>query len=529
MYYNIFTKYCISHGATITPLTTESGVSSHLGLCNPSVLDDNGTLRLIIRNVNFALWCCDNPYRFTSPYGPLCYMTKTYDKFLRTRNFLCAMNSNSLSYKMIDTSEHDYEPVFEMVGHEDMRLVRWDGKLYGTGVQRDYDEKGVGRMHLSELDPETGRELSRLRIKAPGDDNTYCEKNWMPVLDMPYNYVKWCNPFVLVSVDPSTGDSRVVLEKQVDQDMENLYFDQTDIRGSSQVVRWGDYRVAMVHRCRLWFNEKGQKSDTDYFTQFIVWDMDWNVVRISTPFKFAQFGIEFTNGLSFVDGKFIIPFALQDNMCFMMSVDGDVVRKFIFGEDYSLGDFRLEGSPFIEFFNDTSDSYRCEALGRVYYQDGHYASSFVCFQRACEYNTFRTRDELYECMYMCGMSLAKIGNMDEYEKSLWLRMVDLDPLRSEGYLMLSLYYAWRGQLRDAYTFARLAYMKGSYGFKDADTWRINGMIQYAKATYWTENYRESEEMARQILADGVSEYQEHEITRFLDEINANKEKRYRLL
>lgn len=521
-----FVKYCMSHGAVLTPLETDSLASGHLGLCNPSVLSDGDRTRLIIRNVNFALWCNDDPYRMNSPHGPLCYMTRKDDWFLRTRNFLCELSDDTLAYKLIDTSEHDYEPVFEMAGHEDMRLVRWDGKLYGTGVQRDWDERGVGRMHLSELDESTGKELSRVRIKAPGADDSYCEKNWMPVLDMPFHYVKWCTPLTLVRVDPESGESEVLFEKEVDWNTENIQYDGTDIRGSSQVVEWGDYRVALVHRCRLWYNEKKQKSDTGYFTQFMVWDREWNLVRASEPFKFAEFGIEFTNGLAVRDGKFLIPFALQDNMCFLLSVDEAVVADFMFGRSKVFGGVLLTGCAILDFFNDTKDSQACMAMGNRYLGNGHFASAFVCYCRACEYNTFRTNDELYECLYWCGMSLASIGGMEDYEKSLWLRMIDTDPFRSEGYLMLSRYYGYRGFGIDSHTFAKLAVEKNSYSFMDS----VSGELDYAKSLYWTEKYRDAETAVRNLLASGrLGDRDKASAEDFLLMVGEDKKNRYRVL
>lgn len=525
MQYN-FARHCMTHGAVIRPLMTDPSASGGFGLCNPSVLDDGGTARIILRNVNFAMWCCDDPHRFTSPYGPLCYMTRTDDRFLRTRNFLCELSDSSLDYKKVDTSRFDWEPQFEMAGHEDMRLVRWDGRLYGTGVQRDWNPTGVGRMQLSELDPETGAELSRVRIKAPGDDSTYCEKNWMPILDMPFHYVKWCDPLVIVKVDPTTGGSEVVLEKPVPTGTYNLSFDGTDIRGSSQVVPWGDNRIALVHRCRLWFNEKGQKSDTDYFTQFVVWDGNWNVVAMSEPFKFAGFGVEFTCGLSFGDGVFRIPFALQDNMAFLLDVSEDVVVDFIFGGNASDGGYSLEGNTLLEFFGNTADSSNCEAMGRLYYGKGHYASAFACFQRACEYDTFRTIDDLYACMWRCGMCLKMLGNMGDCEKSLWLRMIELIPNRSDAYTMLSEYYEGFGMGRDMHTYAKLA-----YGFFD---WRLvdgaHGLLQYAKSLYWTERYFESEVMIDSLVSSGtLSESDQAAAVSFVKMINDNKANRYRVL
>ena len=60
-------------------------------------------------------------------------------------------------------------------------------------------------MELSELDisPDRVKEVSRFRIPAPAPDTSYCEKNWMPIVDKPFHYVKWSNPTEVVRVDTS--------------------------------------------------------------------------------------------------------------------------------------------------------------------------------------------------------------------------------------------------------------------------------------------------------------------------------------
>lgn len=195
----------LAAGGAIKPLTISSADSGGLGLCNPSIFVDRGELWMILRNVNYTLYHCENAQTFNNRWGPLSYLNPENDLHLRTWNFLCklAPDLSIERYCKIDTSALDKEPLWEFVGLEDARLVRWDGHLYGIGVRRDTTTNGQGRMELSELalDGDKVKEIGRYRIDHPVDPNWYCEKNWMPVLDMPYHFVKWTNPAELVKAD----------------------------------------------------------------------------------------------------------------------------------------------------------------------------------------------------------------------------------------------------------------------------------------------------------------------------------------
>lgn len=531
MYHN-FAKYCLTHGSIIRPLNIPLDGDEYVGICNPSILVDDDRIRLILRKVNYALWSCDDQYKFTTQYGPLWYITPDNDNRLKTKNCLCELTDENLDYKPIDTSNFDTEPLWEFVGLEDARLVRWDGKLYATGVRRDTTTNGQGRMELSELD-ENGKEISRVRIKAPGNDDSYCEKNWMPILDMPFHYVKWCNPVEVVKVNPVTGDCEIVVSKEQPSTLKYYSTDNMDIRGSSQVIRWGDYRVAITHMCTLWMNEKNQKCGTGYYEQFIVWDKDWNIIKLSEPFTFAHFGVEFTTGMAHKDGKFYIPFALQDNFSFMLEVDEHTIHRFIFNENYEYGVYVLKGNELLDFFNDTQDSKHCMELGMTYYNDGYYAPAMVLFERACEYNTFRLNSEMYNCLYLCGKSIANIGGRDEAELGLWYKMINFDMHRSEGYLMLSRYYEYRGHYCEAYAFAKIAYELNNYGLEfinDLDLTSFDGDFQYIKMLYYTENYLDClpwlEEMKGKYK---LNQYQLENVNGLIDWIKNNDKNKYRVL
>ena len=530
-----FVRHCLTRGSIIRPLNIPLDDKVYIGTCNPSIFFDGDRLRMIIRRVNYALWNSDNQYRFTTQYGPLWYITGDDERKLMTKNYLCELKDNVLTHKLINTSRFDKEPLWEFIGLEDARLVRWDGKLYGTGVRRDTTTNGQGRMELSELD-EDGNEISRVRIKAPGKDNSYCEKNWMAILDMPYHYVKWCNPVEVVKVNPKTGYSETVVLKEQPQDLEYYNTNNMGIRGSSQVIPWGDYRIAITHMCELWINEKKQKCGTGYFEQFIVWDKDWNIVKLSEPFRFAGFGIEFTNGLAYKDGYFYIPFALQDNFSFLLTVDENTVSDFIFKNDKTPGDYTLNSSTTLRFFDNPYDSYNCMEMGNSYFNQGFYAPSMVLYERACEYNTFKTQDELYDCMYLCGKSIANHGKNDDVEILLWNKMIDLDMNRSEGYLMASKFYSWRGRYSEAYMFAKLAYQINNFNMKLPDEVKyltlneIDGDIQYIATKYNTNEYLDCLPMAEKLRNTGtLNDNQMNEIDYYINIYKNNKKNKERIL
>lgn len=530
-----FAKLCLTHGAIIRPLTIPLKDNVYIGTCNPSIFFDGDRLRMILRRVNYALWNSDNQYKFTTQYGPLWYISGDDERHLKTINYLCEITDNEITHKLINTTKLDKEPLWEFIGLEDARLVRWDGKLYGTGVRRDTTTNGQGRMELSELDEE-GNEISRVRIKAPGNDDSYCEKNWMPILDMPYHYVKWCNPVEVVKADPITGDCETVVLKEQPQDLEYYNTNNMGIRGSSQVIPWGEYRIALTHMCELWVNEKSQKCGTGYFEQFIVWDKDWNIIKLSEPFKFAEFGIEFTNGLAYKDGKFYIPFALQDNFSFMLTVDEKLVSDFIFGNKKEFGEYNLNGHVILRFFDKPSDSYTCMELGNMYYCNKDFAPAMVLYARACEYNTFTTQDELYDCMYMCGKSIASHGKNDDAEILLWNKMIDLDMNRSEGYLMASKYYIYRNRFSEAYTFAKLAYELNNYKMKlpqivnSQYIGKFDGEMEYLWALYYTEKYLDCLPMADKLKANYKNDDNKlGQINGFIEFVENNKKNRYRVL
>ena len=323
-----FVKLSIENGGSIHSLLTPSSYLKGPSLTNPSIYNDNGKILVNLRNINYTLYHSEKK-KFEHQWGPLVYIHPENDLRLRTWNIVCELDESMRikRYNKIDTSKHPDKELWEFVGLEDVRIFRWEGKLYTCGVRRDLDTIGTGRMELCEIEiTDSGViELSQYRMPAPGDDTEYCNKNWMPILDMPYHFVKWTNGTNIVRYDIETNTTESVIQKEW-KDLGCI-----DLRGGSQIIPFGDYRICLAHETFLYQSPAGRK-DGDYKHRFIVWDKDWNIVNVSKRFSFMNAEIEFAVGMCEYKNDYLITFGFQDNAAYLLRVPQKFVKEYIYGE-----------------------------------------------------------------------------------------------------------------------------------------------------------------------------------------------------
>ena len=318
----------VSQGGKLAPLILPHSLTSGMGLMNPSIfIDDDGDILVNIRHVNYTLYHSEHDQRFFSPWGPLSYLHPEKDQRLVTTNYLCRLDKdlNIINYTEVDYSALDVPPIWEFVGEEDCRITQWDGNYYLIGVRRDTTINGQGRMEYSKIELDktnwTAKEVQRVRIPPPIDVNSYCEKNWMPILDMPYHFVKWAMPTEIVKANPDKSECEQVLTKSTP----SVPIDQ---RGGTNIVSWGDYYIAFTHEVKLWRNYLEQK-DSVYRHRMIVWDKEFNFVGLSNSFAFLDTPIEFCVGAAVRNGKLLLSFGVQDNAAFVLEVPKKVVNGLV--------------------------------------------------------------------------------------------------------------------------------------------------------------------------------------------------------
>lgn len=322
-----FVQKCVFSGGKLSPIVIPHGLTAGTGLMNPSILIDNdGDILVNLRHVNYTLYHSENTQKFPSPWGPLAYLHPEQDQRLATENYICRLdkNFNLINHTRVQMLEL-HKPIWEFHGLEDCRIVQWEGNYYIIGVRRDTTENGQGRMEYSRIDLNkdnwTATEVSRVRIPAPGENKTYCEKNWMPILDKPYHFVKWSMPTEVVKADPNEPKTEQVILKDTPRAPK-------DQRGGSQVVKWGNYYITFTHEVDLWKNYLKQK-DAIYRHRMIVWDQDFNFVGLTKAFSFLDARIEFAVGAAILGEDLLITFGFQDNVAFVLQVPNKVMNDLL--------------------------------------------------------------------------------------------------------------------------------------------------------------------------------------------------------
>jgi hypothetical protein len=145
-------KLCIDNGGKLSPSIIPGDLTDGTGLCNSSIfIDTNGDILLNLRHVHYTLYHSEFQQKYYSGWGCLAYLNPEDDISLKTGNYICKIDPDTLfieDFIKVDTSEHDIKPIWEFIGLEDSRVVRWDNKLYVSGVRRDVKDDGEGRMEL---------------------------------------------------------------------------------------------------------------------------------------------------------------------------------------------------------------------------------------------------------------------------------------------------------------------------------------------------------------------------------------------
>jgi len=318
----------VGEGGKLAPLVIHEGLTNGTGLMNPSIfIDNDGDILVNLRHVNYTLYHAENKQKFLSAFGPLSYLHPEKDHRLVTANYICKLDNNLVmtNFAKVDTSLLDIPPIWEFVGHEDCRLVQWDNTYYQIGVRRDTTTNGQGRMEYSQIELDkvnwTAKEVKRLRIPAPTPDTSYCEKNWVPVLNKPYHFIKWSMPTELVYANPNEAECLQVFLKETKPA-------PADQRGSSHVVRWGDYYISITHEVNLFKNYLKQK-DAIYRHRLLVWDKELNLLGLTAPFSFLDGRVEFCVGAAVHNDNLLVSFGFQDNAAFVLQIPNTVVTGMI--------------------------------------------------------------------------------------------------------------------------------------------------------------------------------------------------------
>lgn len=318
---NNFVKYCIDNNGQFIPLNPDKSLMTGTSFLNPSIfITDDDQILINIRQTNYTIiHTISGAYKLHG--NDLRYDYPENTNFINTTNYICKLNDQ---YKIIntyrvDTSALDKEPLWTFTGLEDARLIMWNNALYLFGTRRDTTLHGEGRIELSEIifNDDQIIEINRMRIPAPGEDNSYCEKNWMPILDKPFHFVKWTNPTEVVKFDINNQTTTVIQLNEYNQAV-NL----NNLKGGSHLIPWNGYYIAVVHE-----SHNNGSNPTQYLHRFVIWNQNLNLKIVSDTFIFMDGSIEFCCGLAYRNHNFFLSFGFQDNIAFLLKFPESIIYQ----------------------------------------------------------------------------------------------------------------------------------------------------------------------------------------------------------
>ena len=321
---NNFVKLALESGGIIKPLLIDSQDLCGPCLTNPSVAVVDGNILVNIRNINYTLYHAELN-KFEHIWGPLVYIHPENDMHLRTINHIAQLDEdlNITHCSKIDTSKFPDQELWEFVGLEDGRLIEWNDKLYLCGVRRDTTPNGEGRMELCELQftDTTVKEVLRYRIPGPPPDNEYCMKNCTPIEGNPFHLIKWTNPTCIMKFDVNGAETQVY-------ETNGYIPGYNDMRGGSQVIKYKDGYLTIIHETQLYGSELGRKDGT-YQHRFVYWDKEFKTRKFSKLFSFMNMKIEFCCGLAKYNNDYLITFGASDNAAYILKISDSFLEDFI--------------------------------------------------------------------------------------------------------------------------------------------------------------------------------------------------------
>lgn len=206
-------------------------------------------------------------------------------------------------------------------GLEDLRLVSWNGTLYGIGYRPDIQE---GRVMPQFVEFDDNMELKRTWFLDTGSKS---EKNWQPIEGHPFTFI----------YSPATGGLlHLEPEKLVPSSNPNLpstinkisapEFDPS-FSGSSQLIRLSDGRyISIVHTSNRKVDYGGYFR-WNYSHFFVVYNQDLQRITKSCPFKFVESEVEFVTGMSRVGSNIHITFSINDGMAHELVIPEDMFME----------------------------------------------------------------------------------------------------------------------------------------------------------------------------------------------------------
>ena len=287
-----------------------------------SYLKHLGKHYLNTRFVNYWMYP-SGYYRFHNP-----------DLVIENRNYLSELNPETL--EPTDFREMDERTIYGpdgsplvppkrdkrpfSVGLEDVRLFSgFDSKVRFIATNVEYSPALKNRMVVGTYDLGTCS-YRDCRVVVPPDAGSWCEKNWIPVVDsetLEERFIYKWSPMEIGRIDPSTNQLQIILRHEVRPWIFSRLRGSTTFVDSVLPEEHGKYLIGLAH-----FSE--EHSPRHYYHLLVLLEKNTlKPVRYSRVFYFEKLSIEFCIGMTVRGGNYVFWVSRfdRDPICLEVGID----------------------------------------------------------------------------------------------------------------------------------------------------------------------------------------------------------------
>lgn len=414
-----FVDYVLKHNGKNIQLPYDNGTHAET---NPSILINNDSLFINFRCVDYFLFnTYGNDYYSINDFGWIvlkdlysCNTKNTFKMF--DKDFKCiGIKKDVLGDDFNDGKIQN--SLFH--GLEDVRLVKWDDKIYLIGNRPDISNHNRMSIYCADDSYNITKEILIDEV-----ENAFVEKNWSPVEGKPFTFIRWTNPTEIIKVDENG--------KIVSREFKENHNFPTNFRGGSQTIKTKYGYMSIIHTSNLNVMENA-KTNIRYRHFFIMYDDDFNIIKISDPFVFQTPDVEFCCGLCKDSNDDIyITYSIKDSTAFLIKTTLDDVLNYI--DNGNVGECN-----YVDDFDYLGFADNCLANKNYYPAISMYNKVFT--------NDMIDKDIQYQSLCKSIISMIEINKIsleNNYDKELYKnvtinelihRLILLNVNYADGYLL----------------------------------------------------------------------------------------------
>lgn len=260
-------------------------IKEYKNIFNPSITKINNELFINFRFSNYDMKIINNKLEYkVHKNNELVF--PSFENPVSTLNFVCKLNSdfNIETTDLINVKQDIFKYSFSVKGVEDVRLIKYQDSLYFIGNSREVIPNNSPRMILGRYSLSENKVENNILLF--GYEDTKCQKNWSPfVFEDKLLLLYSFSPLVILEPNLNTGECKVYKSKETK-------YNYSMLRGGSQGFYADGDLYFLTHEVIF-------SNGRIYFHRFVKMNKDLEIEKVSYPFYFKDWGVEYVAGATY--------------------------------------------------------------------------------------------------------------------------------------------------------------------------------------------------------------------------------------